>query len=102
MDGNLLGTQSSKQKFRGNSSDEGSVVWKEIIREELKIVLKFSKEDGGVQLSPIIFLHELKKRLGEVTLSKILIDGSLLIAVVSVSFCFNIPTFQATYIRNKT
>lgn len=55
-----------------------------------------------MQLSPIIFLHELKKRLGEVTLSKILIDGSLLIAVVSVSFCFNIPTFQATYIRNKT
>lgn len=47
MDGNLLGTQSSKQKFRGNSSDEGSVVWKEIIREEFKIVLKFSKEDGG-------------------------------------------------------
>lgn len=39
--------KSSKQKFRGNSSDEGSVVWKEIIREEFKIVLKFSKEDGG-------------------------------------------------------
>lgn len=75
-EGNLVASQSSKRGLEGNSSDEDNrAVRKKSVKEEFKIILKFRKEDEHVNLSPI----ELKKKLGEVDMAKILRDGSLLI-----------------------
>lgn len=79
-EGNLVASQSSKRGLEGNSSDEDNrAVRKKIVKEEFKIILKFRKEDEHVNLSPMALSKELKKKLGEVDMAKILRDGSLLI-----------------------
>lgn len=50
-----------------------------VMREECKIILKFRKKDEHVNLSPIALLGELKKKLGEVEMAKILRDRSLMV-----------------------
>lgn len=79
-EGNLVASQSSKRGLEGNSSDEDNrAVRKKIVKEEFKIILTFRKEDEHVNLSPMALSKELKKKLGEVDMAKILRDGSLLI-----------------------
>lgn len=71
-------SQSSKWGLDENSSDEGSrVVRKKVVRGEFQIILKFRKEDEHVNLSLIVLSRELKKKLGEVEMAKILRDGNL-------------------------
>ncbi|CAJ1074159.1 uncharacterized protein LOC116713401 [Xyrichtys novacula] len=76
----MTATQTSKRGLDGNSSDEGGrIVKRKVEREEFKIVLRFRKEDEQVNLSPIILSRELKKKVGDVEMTKILRDGNLLI-----------------------
>lgn len=73
-------SQSSKRSFEGNRSEEDRrTVRKKVERKEVKIILKFRKEDEHVNLSPIALSRELKKKVGEVETAKILRDGNLLI-----------------------
>ena len=70
----------SKRGLEGNSSEEDvRVVRQKVTREEFKIILRFRKEDEHVNLSPITLSRELKKKIGEVEMAKILRDGNLLI-----------------------
>lgn len=47
------------------------------MRGEFQIIPKFRKEDEHVNLSLIVLSRELKKKLGEVEMAKILRDGNL-------------------------
>lgn len=48
-------------------------------REELKITLKFRMEDEQVKLSPLALSRELRKKMGDVEMAKVLRDGNLLV-----------------------
>jgi hypothetical protein len=52
--------------------------FEKIMKEEVKITLKFKKEDENIALSPKIVSKETKKKIGEVEMAKTLRDGSLL------------------------
>lgn len=49
------------------------------MREEFKIILKFSKEDKQINLSPMALPREVKKKLGEMEMAKISRVGNSLI-----------------------
>lgn len=49
----------SKQTSEEISTDEGSTICKTVVREELKIILKFMEVGGNAQLGPIVVSSEL-------------------------------------------
>lgn len=79
-EGSMKGSQHLKRSLEGNSSDEGNrVICKKMVRGEFKIILKFRMEDEQISLSPIALSREVKKKIGEVEMAKVLRDGNLLI-----------------------
>ncbi|XP_035985059.1 uncharacterized protein LOC118558667 [Fundulus heteroclitus] len=78
-EGGWMTSQGSKRSLEESSSDEGSgFVRKKAGKKEVKIILKFRK-DEHISLSPIAVSRELKKKLGVVEMARILRDGSLFI-----------------------
>ncbi|KAF0039006.1 hypothetical protein F2P81_009490 [Scophthalmus maximus] len=72
----------NKRGLEENSLDEGrQVVRKKVVREGFKIIIKFKTEDVHIPISPINLAKELKKKIGDVEMAKILRDGSLLVKV---------------------
>lgn len=71
--------QNSKRSLEENGSEgDRRVVRDKVMREGYKMILKFGKEGEHVNLSPITLSRELRKKLGEVEMAKILRDGNLL------------------------
>lgn len=71
---------SQKRNFKGNMPDKDDrVVWKKVVREEFKIILVFRKEDENVNLSPMALSRELRKKIGEAEIPKVLRDRNLFI-----------------------
>lgn len=63
-----------------SSSDEGNRVTRKKVSEgEFQIILSFRKEDEHIKLSPIALTRELRKKLGEVEMGKILWHGNFLV-----------------------
>ncbi|XP_037531028.1 uncharacterized protein LOC119408303 [Nematolebias whitei] len=71
--------QGSKRDLEGSSSEEERVVRRKVGNEEFKVILKLKSEDGQEKISPIGVSKEIKKKIGDVEMVKILRDGSLLI-----------------------
>lgn len=46
-----------------------------------QVILKFNTEDVHIPISPINLARELKKKIGDVAMAKILMDGSLIVKV---------------------
>ncbi len=74
----LLSSQSGEKCLEENKSKEGSrVISKKVGREKIKITPEFRKQDEQVNLSPMMS-RELREKLVEVKMTKILKDGSKL------------------------
>ena len=76
MEARASASQNNKRSLEGNSSEEENrTVRGKVKIEEFKIIIKFRKEDEQINLSPITLTRELKKKVGEVEMAKILRDG---------------------------
>lgn len=68
-----LARQNSKRSWENIGSDEGDrIVRRKVGREDIKIILKFKTEDELVSFSLIALSRELKKKVGEVKMAKVL------------------------------
>ncbi|XP_014832393.1 PREDICTED: uncharacterized protein LOC106910304 [Poecilia mexicana] len=72
-------SQGSKRELEGSSSEEERIVRRKVVREEFKVILKLKNEEGQDKISPIGVSREIKKKIGDVEMVKILRDGNLLI-----------------------
>lgn len=71
--------KSQKRGLEENSVEENErMVWRKMDNEDFKVILMFRREDEHIRLSPIA-LTQLKKKLGEVEMAKILRDGNIMI-----------------------
>ncbi|XP_013857708.1 uncharacterized protein LOC106513433 [Austrofundulus limnaeus] len=71
--------QGSKRDLEESSSEEERVVRRKVVDEKFKVILKLKSEEGQEKISPIGVSREIKKKIGDVEMVKILRDGSLLI-----------------------
>uniref|UniRef100_A0A146QDP1 Zn-dependent peptidases, insulinase domain-containing protein n=1 Tax=Fundulus heteroclitus TaxID=8078 RepID=A0A146QDP1_FUNHE len=79
-DSKEIGNQNVKRSLEEDSSEEENrTVRRKMEKEEFKILLKFRKEDEEMILSPVAVSRELKKKLGELEVVKVLRDGNMLI-----------------------
>lgn len=51
------------------------LVGNKVVAEKCKLILRFRKEDENVSMSPIVVMRELRKKLGEVEMAKVLREG---------------------------
>lgn len=72
-------SQGSKRDLEESSSEEERVVRRKVVNEEFKVILKLKSEEGQEKISPTGVSREIKKKIGDVEMVKILRDGSLLI-----------------------
>ena len=72
-------SQGSKRELEGSSSEEERVVRRKVVREEFKVILKLKNEEEKDKISPIVVSREIKKKIGDVEMVKILRDGNLLV-----------------------
>uniref|UniRef100_A0A3B5LGW7 Receptor-interacting serine-threonine kinase 3 n=1 Tax=Xiphophorus couchianus TaxID=32473 RepID=A0A3B5LGW7_9TELE len=61
------------------SSEEERIVRRKVVSEEFKIILKLKNEEEQDNISPIVVSREIKKKIGDVEMVKILRDGNLLV-----------------------
>lgn len=78
-EGGMFENQGSKRELEGSSSDEERIVRRKILREEFKIILKLRNEEDNNNLSPIVPSREIKKKIGDAEMVKVLRDGNLLV-----------------------
>ncbi|MED6275833.1 hypothetical protein CHARACLAT_030479 [Characodon lateralis] len=71
--------QDSKRELEGSSSEEERIVRRKVMREEFKIILKLKNGEEQDNISPIVVSREIKKKIGDVEMVKILRDGNLLV-----------------------
>ncbi|XP_027895304.1 uncharacterized protein LOC114158190 [Xiphophorus couchianus] len=71
--------QGNKRELEGSSSEEERIVRRKVVREEFKIILKLKNEEEQDNISPIVVSREIKKKIGDVEMVKILRDGNLLV-----------------------
>lgn len=70
----------NKRGLEGNSTDDDDrAVRRKVVTEEFKVILKFREEDARVYPSPMILSKEIKRKIGDVELAKVLRDGNLLL-----------------------
>ncbi|XP_038159537.1 uncharacterized protein LOC119795547 [Cyprinodon tularosa] len=72
-------SQGNKRELEGSSSEEERVVRRKVVREEFKVILKLKNEEEKDKISPIVVSREIKKKIGDVEMVKILRDGNLLV-----------------------
>ncbi|MEQ2237188.1 hypothetical protein ILYODFUR_020683 [Ilyodon furcidens] len=78
-EGGMFESQGNKRELEGSSSDEERIVRRKILKEEFKIILKLRNEDEHNNLSLIVISREIKKKIGDVEMVKVLRDGNLLV-----------------------
>lgn len=78
-------SQSSKRSLEEASSDEGSAGGRKRVREQNshKVILKFKNESEIAKVGVLALSREIKKKLGDVVLARVLRDSSLLIVCKS-------------------
>ncbi|MEQ2288688.1 hypothetical protein AMECASPLE_025347 [Ameca splendens] len=79
-EGKMFDSQRSKRELEENSPEEERVVRRKIGREECKIILKLKNEEEKENLSPILLSREIKKKIGDVEMVKVLRDGNILVS----------------------
>lgn len=68
-----INTISKKRGLEESSFEENEqTIWRRLEREEFKIILVMRKEDEHIALGPIALTKDLKKKLGEIEMAKIL------------------------------
>lgn len=63
----------------GSNEGNDHIVWKKALKENCKDMVGFQKIEEPIELSPVTLSRELKKKIGDVEVVKILRDGQLLL-----------------------